>query len=194
MNHGRRGRRTRLHGVVAALLPAMLLAVAGCSSADADAAARGADLVTVVPTSDRKAGPRLAGPTLDGSTMTPDQLGGKVVVVNMWASWCGPCRKEAPDLAQVDAETADEDVAFVGLNIKDRPAEAKAFLRSQKVSFPSISPGDELLLGFGSSLPAQAPPVTWVLDREGRVAARVLGAVDATTLRGLVDDVLAEDA
>lgn len=185
-----RSRRTPARQTpVAALAAAALLA--GCSGG-ASTGESALGVVTTVPPAERVAGPELAGPTLDGGELATADLEGDVVVVNAWGSWCGPCRAEAEDLEQVRAATEDDGVEFVGLTVKDEPDAARAFVRQRGVTYPSVSPGEPLLLGFRDSLPATSTPTTWVLDREGRVAARVLGAVSATTLQGLVDDVLAE--
>ena len=113
------------------------------------------------------------------------------MVVNVWGSWCAPCRAEAPELVEAQRELGD-DVAFLGVNTRDLDvAPAQAFERAFGLTYPSIfDPDGRLLLGF-AQLPPKAIPSTVVIDAEGRVAARVLGTVDATTLGGIVSDVAA---
>jgi thiol-disulfide isomerase/thioredoxin len=178
-----------LRRTTTAAAASLVLLTAGCGGGSGTEG-----VVTLVPEAQRVRAPELAGPLLDGGTLDPAAYDGRVVVVNAWGSWCGPCREEVDDLEQVRAATADEGVAFLGLTVKDEPDSARAFVRQRGVSYPSVSPGEPVLLGFGSSLPATAPPTTWVIDADGRVAARVTGAVRASTLQGIVDDVLAEAA
>lgn len=140
----------------------------------------------------------LSGTTVDGKQWSMGKDGaGKVVVVNVWGSWCPPCVEETPHLQQVwsTLHGQGKDVAFVGVAIKESAETSAAFLRTNKVTFPSISDaasqGQPILALQGK---APATPSTLVLDRQGRIAARVLGETTATTLTALVDDVLAERA
>ncbi len=176
----------------AALAVAVAALVTGCANGTASVSARDGATVQIVPPSERQPGPEVAGRTLDRDQLAAGDLDGKVVVVNAWGSWCPPCREEADDLERVYRKRRDEGVAFVGVTVKDNAAAARNFQKRHGISYPSIHPGEEVLLGFHSSLPAHQPPVTWVIDREGRVASRVVGAVTETTLDGLVADVLAE--
>ena len=139
----------------------------------------------------------LSGATVDGGTWSLSDHAGKVVVVNVWGAWCAPCVEETPTLQQVSAAmtTASQPVAFVGIDLRDSPATALAFIRANGVTYPSISDstgkGQPMLALQGK---APATPTTLVLDRQGRVAARVLGPTTATTLTALIDDVVAEQA
>lgn len=146
--------------------------------------------VTILPAAEREAAPVLSGPTLDGGEVSTEQHAGQIIVVNVWGSWCAPCRKEAPELVKASEELGAE-VAFLGLNTREQGdvGPALAFERAFGIEYPSIyDPDGKLLLGFGQ-LPPKAIPSTVVIDAEGRVAARVLGAVDAKTLVGVVNDV-----
>lgn len=120
---------------------------------------------------------------------------GDVVVLNVWYAACAPCRAEAPDLAEVSAEYADRGVRFLGINTRDDAAGAQAFQRTYGIEYPSVldATSGAALLSLRGKVPPQAVPTTLVLDAEGRVAARALGRIDGSTLRGLLDDVLAED-
>ena len=145
---------------------------------------------------DRGAAVSLGGTTVDGkSWSTAADAPGKVVVVNVWGSWCAPCVDETPHLQQVwqSYSTAGKPVAFVGIDIKESAATAAAFLKANSVTYPSLSDswsGGQPMLALQGK--AAATPSTLVLDRQGRIAARVLGATTVSTLTGLVDDVLAE--
>lgn len=113
--------------------------------------------------------------------------------MNAWGSWCAPCRAEAPDLRRTALETLSEGVRFVGLDTRDNDAAARAFVRRFRVPYSSLVDDDgELLLALRDTVPAQAIPSTVLLDRRGRVAARVVGRVTYSTLRGLIDDLVAD--
>ncbi|GAB2675847.1 TlpA disulfide reductase family protein [Thalassiella azotivora] len=135
----------------------------------------------------------LSGTTLSGEPLDLTSLRGGPVVLNVWGSWCAPCREEAPVLVRLSSDYATRRVSFVGLNVKDNPAAARAFEDRFGVSYPSIDDGDGRgILALSQYVPASAVPVTLVLDAAGRVAARVLGAVREATLRALLDAVLSE--
>ena len=147
---------------------------------------------------DRGAAVSLGGTTVDGkSWSTAADAPGQVVVVNVWGSWCAPCVDETPHLQQVwqSYSTAGKPVAFVGIDIKESAATAAAFLKANSVTYPSLSDGasgGQPMLALQGK--AAATPSTLVLDRQGRIAARILGVTTAATLTALVDDVLAERA
>lgn len=135
----------------------------------------------------------LAGTTLEGEPWTSAEARGEVLVINVWGSWCGPCIAEAKDLEAVYSEftEADEPVQFIGVNDRDSVPTALAFQEAKGVSYPSLEDdGGQTLLDLQGL--ANARPSTLVLDPEGQVAARVLGQVDDSTLRALVQDVLDE--
>lgn len=181
---------------IAAGLTALLLLTAcsdgsggGNQSEDGVGFVGGDGTVTIVPEDQREPAPVLEGPTVTGEEASTADAAGQIIVVNVWGSWCAPCRKEAPELVQA-AKDLGEEVAFYGLNTREQDtAPALAFERAFGIEYPSIfDPDGKLLLGFGQ-LPPAAIPSTVVIDTEGRVAARVLGAVDAKTLVGIVDEI-----
>lgn len=184
----RRGRQAAL-GLVAV---AMLLAGCGSSSAATSTAdggfVAGDGSLVVLPEAQRKAAPDLVGTTLDGDTFRLSDHKGEVVVVNVWASWCAPCRAEAPALAAVAADLKGKGVQFVGLDTRDSDTAARAFAQKFAVPYPSVIDRDgQLQLLFADSLPPQAIPSTLVIDRQGRVAARALGKVSESAIRGMVE-------
>lgn len=149
--------------------------------------------ITTVSPSERKPAPDLSGKDLEGKPITADQFKGKTVVVNVWGSWCPPCRKEAPDLIEASRNLKPKGVEFLGIDIREPPAPAKAFTDRLNVPYPSISDeSGKLLVGFNSSLPTIAIPTTYVIDTKGRVAARILDEVTVKTLTDVVTDVLEE--
>lgn len=151
--------------------------------------------VRTVPAAQRSAPVEVRGPTLTGGALDSRDYRGQVVVVNVWASWCAPCIAEAPGLQKVWDRFRDKGVQFVGINVRDNRAAALAHEKRFAVTYPSIvDPDGKVLLGLRGTLSPKAVPSTLVLDREGRVAVRVLSQLDESTLAGLVTDVLAEGA
>lgn len=143
--------------------------------------------VTLLQPDDRDPAPDVTGEFLDGQPFALRNYAGQVVVVNVWASWCAPCRAEAPALNQIARETADQDVQFIGLDTRDSRAAAAAFIRRFEVPYPSVwDPDATIQLAFRDTLPPQAIPSTLFVDKQGRVAGRVLGEVDRTQLREIV--------
>jgi thiol-disulfide isomerase/thioredoxin len=178
---------------------AAVLALAGCSSAVGDTGApdkgyiSGDGSVTVTSADKRGSATAFAGRTLDGGSFDVADHRGEVIVVNFWASWCPPCIREGPGLQRVWADYQPRGVQFIGVDVGDNRAAAQAHERRFGVTYPSIEDGSgRVLLAFRGTLTPSSRPSTLILDREGRVAARVLGRVDATTLRDLVDSTLAE--
>lgn len=148
---------------------------------------------TIVAASERQAAPDLTGTTLAGDPFALSDHLGEVVVLNVWASWCAPCRAEAADLQAVSAELEDQGVQFVGLNTRDSQAAADAFVDRFGLTYPSIvdTDGSRQLL-FHETLPPAAIPSTLVIDRQGRVAGRAIGEVDRSRLLGMIEPILAE--
>lgn len=135
----------------------------------------------------------LNGTTLQGIPWEVADASDQVLVLNVWGSWCGPCVAEMPHLQQVwsQVSSAGKPVAFMGINYRDGAETAAAFLRANKITYPSLEDdGGRTLLALRGK--ANATPTTLVLDRRGRIAARVSGPVSAATLTGLVNDVLGE--
>jgi thiol-disulfide isomerase/thioredoxin len=181
--------------VVAALGAALV----GCSTPGAGTGAdsdiryvQGKGTVTTMQPAERKAVANLQGETLEGEKVSLADFKGKVVVLNVWGSWCPPCRKEAPDLEAAAKSLASKGVQFLGVNTRDNDTgPPKAFVRNFKISYPSVfDPDGDQLLAFRDTLPPSSIPATLVIDAEGRAAARVLGPVTKTTLEQIVLDVV----
>ncbi len=197
----RRGRWVQL-AVVALAGSLVMGALAGCSSSGGSANSgsqsrfvAGDGSVVLVPAADRVPAPDITGTALTGDEFALTDYRGKVVVLNVWASWCAPCRAEAPSLNQVSRELAPRGVQFIGLDTRDTTASAEAFVRRFDVPYPNVwDPDAQLQLAFRDSLPPQAIPSTLLIDRRGRVAGRILGEVDRTQLRDLLTELADEPA
>ncbi|MCX4804962.1 TlpA family protein disulfide reductase [Streptomyces sp. NBC_01214] len=157
----------------------------------------GASGISTVSKADRVEAPKLDGETVDDGTLDTTTLKGKVVVLNVWGSWCPPCRNEAKYFAQVSKELADagKDVAFVGINTRDNSKQnAITFEEDYGITYPSLyDPAGKLMLRFPKgALNPNAIPSTIILDREGKIAARTLAPINDEQLRSMIDPVLAE--
>lgn len=196
----------RVPRVAAAILVAILggSVVAGCSDGQVQRTDGGADqsryiegdgAITIVAPERREPAPEFGGPLLGGGEFELAGAAGEVVVLNVWGSWCPPCRQEAPGLQALHEEMGGDGVRFVGVNIRDNQTDALAFEADFGVTFPSVVDAtSSRLLAFRDTLPPGAIPSTLVIDREGRMAARVLGAISEASLRGLITDILTEGA
>ena len=143
----------------------------------------------IFPPDERLPAPPLEGTTLDGDPFSLSDWAGKIVVINVWGSWCGPCRAETPDLVRLAREYDDRGVRFVGINTRDNPAAARSFARRFEMPYPSVVDEDgRVLLGFRNVIPTAVVPSSVIVDRKADVAARVIGPVTYSTLKGLLED------
>ncbi|MGI5137912.1 MULTISPECIES: TlpA family protein disulfide reductase [unclassified Streptomyces] len=155
----------------------------------------GKDGIATVKKGERAAAPDLSGPTIDGKQLDVAAYKGKVVVINVWGSWCPPCRAEASNFVKVAQDTAGKGVQFVGINTRDTSTQpARAFEKQYGVPYPSLyDPTGKLMLRFKQgTLNPQAIPSTLVIDRDGKIAARTLQALSEDKLRAMLAPVLAE--
>ncbi|MFD1859007.1 TlpA family protein disulfide reductase [Aeromicrobium camelliae] len=182
-------RRAVRAAFVAALLVVLTAACAGVEEGGTDGYISGDGTITTLDPADREKAPELSGVDLEGEEISTADFAGQTIVVNLWGSWCPPCRKEMPMLKEVSDQYADKNVQFLGLLTQDTPAAAKAFNEKIGISYPSIvDDAGENQLAFADSLPSQAIPTTWILDEKGRVAARILDPeLDASTLADLIE-------
>jgi thiol-disulfide isomerase/thioredoxin len=199
---GRRQRRWALpRKPVAAsiLMLATLTVVTACGSGSTSTTGQGKDdsgyvgsehqLTSIAPKKRRPA-PKIVGESLTGSKkINTGDYSGEVLVINVWGSWCAPCRREAPDLRTASKKTAGT-ARFIGIDSRDSgKAAPRAFVRRFKIDYPSIYDPDGSQVVKFTKVPPSAIPSTLVIDPHGRVAARVLGRVTSDTLVGLVHDV-----
>lgn len=144
----------------------------------------GNGVATFIPQADRKAAPAISGPTLDGGSFTAST--GKVLVLNVWASWCSPCRAEAPALQELSMKYPE--VQFLGVLTRDSLVAARAFVERFGIQYPSLV-DDAILLKFHGQLTPNAIPTTLIIDTQGRIAARVSGEVTYSALEDLIERV-----
>ncbi|MEU9997889.1 TlpA family protein disulfide reductase [Streptomyces sp. NPDC048370] len=200
MSLSRAPRRTLL--AVGALSAALALSACSSDSNGKSGGGGGTNFVTntggisTVAKGERTAPNQIAGETLEGEKLDVADLKGKVVVLNAWGSWCGPCRAEASHFAKVANDLKGKGVEFVGLNTRDfNKQQAITFEEDYKVPYPSLydPAGKVILNGFPKgTLNLQAIPSTVVLDKDGKVAARALMALDEKKLRSMIEPLLAE--
>ena len=148
--------------------------------------------VTAYAPSDRVALPPVAGQTLSGRPVSIQDFQGQVVVLNNWASWCDPCNEEAAALVAASKKFSAEGVQFVGLDVTDQPAAAQRFTAKYGVPYPSIVDAKGLKLASLPSVPPGALPSTLIIDRNGQIAVRFIGAVKEPVFSDQVRAVLAE--
>ncbi len=181
-------RRSARYVVIAAIVVAVALWLVGCAPGDAVESpgyVSGDGTVTEWGPGERGDVVDLSGTSFEGAAVDLADFRGQVVLVNTWYAACPPCRAEAPELVALDAR---DDVQLVGLNSRDDAATAEAFQRTFSVEYPSIDDGDGKATAQLQGLVAiNAVPTTLVLDPEGRVAARAVGRVEASTLEALID-------
>jgi len=177
--------------LISILLSALLLtscAGGGVSSQNENSFISGSGVATFVKKADRKIAPILSGETLTSGKMTLNR--NQVTVINVWASWCAPCRAEAPVLQEFSVNYPD--VQFAGILTRDNLSSAKAFYENFNLTYPTFI-DDSLLLGFGGSLIPNAIPTSLILDREGKIAVRISGEVTVAGLKKMLDKVLSND-
>ena len=184
----------------AGLLIAALLAVTGCSGGSNLAEYGGFTFTSPggqsefsYPAGERGAIGDLTGPDLagDGEIKLSDYPG-KVIVLNVWGSWCAPCRAETDDLTDAATRTADLPVQFLGIDVKDTRDGGRDFHTSQRVPYPSIfDPGMRTLLSI-RGFPTSSIPATIILDRDHRVARIYLRVIYREEIIQAVTDLAAE--
>ena len=183
---------------VACLLVVLALLASACSSSFSASESSGGFVsgdgsITVVDPADREGFAEISGETLDGQQLSTDDLDAQVLVLNVWGSWCVECRIESADLQEVWSRMRDRGVRFLGIDIRDQLTQARRFEEEQGITYPSIfDPDSSTLLQMPASLYPVATPTTYLIDGEDRVAVRILGPTTASTLAGLVEDLLAE--
>jgi thiol-disulfide isomerase/thioredoxin len=187
------------------LIAAVTVVLAGCSTGN-DAVAQGGtfefvapggktDIFYDPPESRGRPGQLKGADLIDPNrTLSLDDFSGKVVVVNVWGQWCGPCRTEIAQLQQVYDAIRTQGVGFLGIDVRDNQREAaRDFVVDHKVTYPSIyDPAMRTMIAFGGKYPTTVIPSTLVLDRQHRVAAVFLRELLAQDLQPVVQRVATE--
>ncbi|WP_299932498.1 TlpA disulfide reductase family protein [uncultured Nocardioides sp.] len=183
--------RSRTRTAACLIAVAMSLSACGAGRGTPTATDR---VVEVIAPEDRRDVEPFTGDLLDGGRFDSTSMAGSVVVYNVWGSWCAPCRTEASALRRVSEETEELGVRFVGINVRDNDASARAFEDSYNIEYPSITSdtSSAAVLAFGPALPPSAVPSTLVVDAQGRLAARIVGPTDYATLTTIVTETAAE--
>jgi cytochrome c biogenesis protein CcmG/thiol:disulfide interchange protein DsbE len=165
----RRPSRARL--VLAALLPIALLAAWAALLATRGLPAAGPQVGDPAPD--------FALADLDGQPLRLADLGGRPVIVNFWASWCGPCVEEFPVLARALREHREDGLVVVGIVVRDNSEAARGFMTRMDARWPAaMDPGEEVARRFG----IYAPPETFFIDAEGTITGRQIGQLTAADL------------
>lgn len=193
-----------IRAIGASVLVAAAVATSGCSSndnlanqfksGDSKNYIAGDGTVSEFAAADRKEAVSWQGVVEDGSVLSSQNLSGVVTVMNFWYAGCAPCRAEAKDLEAMYKEFLPNKVQFVGVNVRDTAGTAQAFERAFGVTYPSIIDNNSgsVVLAFTGVVSPQAVPTTLVIDRQGRVAARVLGRMQPSILKAMIQRVVSE--
>jgi thiol-disulfide isomerase/thioredoxin len=190
------GRRPVRSLVIACLAGLTALAVAGCAGGAIGAdvpQSSGTSFVggsyasTVFKAGQRPQAPDVSGTSLTGQALRLASYRGHVVVLNFWGSWCTPCRAEAPALGTLARQFYGKGVRFLGVDIRDEPDSALAFMQTFRVGYPSFNdPNDEIALDFRGTVTPAAIPTTLVINSTGKVAARIVGGVTYQALKAVI--------
>lgn len=177
--------------MVRALLSCTLACVwlAGCQIGNETPNAANSANVVQIAQNARQVKIALAGPTVDGKQYSVPDLG-QLVVINVWASWCRTCQIEWDDLQSLARNNSD--VTFVGLNTSDDRASALNFIEQRSSSYPHIFDPNNVLYRSMDGVPSLSIPTTLVLDRQHRLAAHILGRINADQMQSLLDGLASE--
>lgn len=165
---------------------ALFVAFVGFSLVVLVRAVTGADVAAAPPTVGMVA-PDFTLRLFDGGTFRLADARGSVVVLNFWASWCGPCRAEAPVLERAWRRYRDRGVLLVGVNVQDRPEAARAFAAEFQKTYPlGVDPAGRIEVVYGLT----GLPETFFIDRSGRIVYKFVGPLDDTRLDGILEKLL----
>jgi thiol-disulfide isomerase/thioredoxin len=187
--------------IVASVVLALAAGLTACSTSTAAGSTQqinyipGKGVLTVYAQGHRKLAPAVSGTDLEGKSLSLSAYAGKVIVLNFWASWCPPCRSEAPALEQIATDTRDSGVQFVGVDIRESgSSDGPNFVAGHHIDYPSFADqSSRIALAFrNSGVPPETPPSTLIIDRQGRIAARGLGEMSFSQLELTVQAVAKE--
>lgn len=199
LNSRARGLRVVVAGALATAALATSACTASTEAVDQTAGTEfrftdATDKGQVIPVADRKKPGDVSGELLDGSgTYALSADAGKVVVVNLWGAWCGPCKVETPQFQQVYLQTKDQGVTFVGFDVKDTKSKAQNFVTDNDITYPMVyDQATKVALQLGE-LPVQGLPLTVLVDKQGRVAAAYVGLTQPSQLKPAIATLVAEN-
>ena len=179
----------------AAALLAVLLLVVLPGGSSAVSYVDGNNQAVLYTAGHRPLAPDFTGTTLTGSRLSFSSYRGRVVVLNFWGSWCGPCRAEAPALAKTAQQYRPPGVAFLGVDVRDTPASAEAFARNYGITYPSVSDISSVItLDFTTVVPIAGTPTTLVIDPSGHIAGAVFGTATYPELATILAKVTGKTA
>jgi DsbE subfamily thiol:disulfide oxidoreductase len=135
--------------------------------------------------------PALSGPALEGPALDAADFRGSILVVNVWATWCDPCRREQPALQRLSERYADRGVRFLGINYADDEAKARNWVDRFGVGYPSLADPSG---GFADDLGFIGLPDTYVVDAAGIIRFAIFGETTEAEVSGLLDELLAASA
>ncbi|ATG54086.1 thiol-disulfide isomerase [Brachybacterium ginsengisoli] len=188
--------RRGLLGAAGAMTGALLLAACGTDASDRYSSGdsgyvSGDGVATEIAPTDRAEPLDIQGTTFEDDEFSSADHLGEVLMLNIWYASCPPCRKEAPELQKIHEDY--EELVVIGVNVRDSSGPARAFEETYGITYPSMPDLDaEIMYSLRGLVAPNAVPSTLVIDREGRVAARISGAADPSTLRSMIDAVIAE--
>lgn len=159
----------------------------GLSNTNENAYVAGSGSAIYINQADRKDAPIISGETLTSGEKKLNR--NQVTVINVWASWCAPCRAEAPLLQDFSVQYPE--VQFAGVLTRDNISSAKAFYENFKITYPTFI-DDSLLIGFKGSLIPNAIPTTLIIDKQGKVAVRISGEATVASFRKMLEMVIAD--
>ncbi len=177
---------TTAAGVFVLLVAALVVTVfthGNSNSASADGN------MVAYPAGHRPAAPDFTATSLTGTPINFASYRGKIVVLNIWGSWCAPCRGEGQTLKYLDEEYGPQGIAFLGDDLQDTPANALSFLRSQGITYPSVNDANGAVVQrLAIAVPVNGTPTTLVIDKTGHIAGMIDGAVTYPEMTTLLKD------
>lgn len=130
----------------------------------------------------------------NGKKMSMADLKGNVVLVNLWATWCGPCKKEIPDLAKISQEMKDKNFKMIGVNVFQNPKSQSIgdYLSSNPIPYTILDAGEDFVKAFSDATKSEieAVPTTFVVDKKGNIVETIIGARDEATFKSTINKYL----